>query len=251
MNLYPKNIDKQGDYYKVLDSFYVYAGDESDMYVQKSCRENGIWDIDLTRFMIDTIKPGWNCLDIGANTGYFTEVMARCSGKNGSVLAFEPQLKLVEKYNDSRKLNNYDEAADITMYPFGLSNQNKTTYINIWKNNVGGSSIVEVPDQGTHQDFGEYYNESVEVKRLDSFYHSTPNFIKIDIEAHEPFAFGGFNEEIFYCPIIVIELGWSHPKEFLEDLSNYYTMNSLLGPEITVNQISSVPNMDVVLRRKR
>jgi FkbM family methyltransferase len=250
MNINPKNIENIGSYYKVLDSFYIYAGDQEDIYVQGSCRDKGIWDIDLTSFMIRTIKPGWKCLDIGANTGYFTEVMARCAGKDGSVIAFEPISRLVNLYNEGKKLNDYSESSPIVMNNFGLSNETKDSFIHIWKNNIGGSSLTNKPNFGVDDQWGEYYSEKVEIKKLSDVYNDTPDFIKIDVEGHEHFVFGGFGEKIFDCPLIVIELGSAHPKEFIQDLQDIYYLNYIEGPEATVDQIMSHQVVNIVMRKK-
>lgn len=47
--------------------------------------ENHVAEI-LTRYL----RPGDACIDVGANIGYFSAVMARLVGTNGHVLAFEP-----------------------------------------------------------------------------------------------------------------------------------------------------------------
>ena len=249
MNINPKDLNNIGPYYRVLDSFYVYAGDQEDIYVQGSCRNNGLWDLDLTEFMIKNIKPGWKCLDIGANTGYFTEVMARCAGPTGQVQAFEPIKRLVDLYEEGKKFNDYSNCAPITMNNFGLSNEEKNTYIHIWKNNIGGSSLTNKPNFGTDEQWGEYYSEEVNVKRLKDVYSEVPDFIKIDVEGHEHFVFGGFEEKTYNCPLIVIELGAAHPREFIEYLKEIYTLNYLEGPEASVESILSHQVVNVIMRR--
>ena len=51
---------------KVLDSFYVYTGDDKDKMTQDWCKTGGYWDKELTEWMIANIQPGWTCLDVGA-----------------------------------------------------------------------------------------------------------------------------------------------------------------------------------------
>ena len=120
MNVDPKNLTSV-TFSKVLDSFYVYTGDTTDKYVQKSCISQGVWDKELTEWMIKNIQPGWTCLDIGANVFYFTEVMARLVGSNGNVMAFEPIKRLCKSYEYARTLNEYDNAGKIEVLPFALS----------------------------------------------------------------------------------------------------------------------------------
>ncbi|MDX1408835.1 MAG: FkbM family methyltransferase, partial [Saprospiraceae bacterium] len=47
-------------------------------------------EIRLTRFLVQWTKPGMCVLDVGAHVGYYTLLMARCVGSEGTVTAFEP-----------------------------------------------------------------------------------------------------------------------------------------------------------------
>ena len=38
----------------------------------------------------ELIQPGWTAIDVGANIGYFTLLMANRVGPQGKVIAFEP-----------------------------------------------------------------------------------------------------------------------------------------------------------------
>src|SRR5437773_815579 len=47
------------------------------------------------------IKPGFVCIDIGANMGYYSTFMSRLAGKDGKVFSVEP----VPLFADILKLN--------------------------------------------------------------------------------------------------------------------------------------------------
>jgi len=251
MNINPKNIDVQGDYCKVLDAFYMYAGDKEDRYVQSSFKNIGLWDIHLTNFMIQNIKPGWKCLDVGANTGYFTEVMARLSGPTGYVMAFEPIKKLVDAYEEGKKLNDYSNSAPITMHNFGLSSESKDAYVRVTKENVGGSHINESPESGSYEGGFDYIAEPTKLKALSDIYDEVPDFIKMDIEGHERFAFEGFSENTLKCPLIVIELGQGHPVSFLNYLNRNYDMTYVNGLKAETYDIIGYDVVNVVMRKKQ
>ena len=250
MNIDPKDRDIQGNYYKVLDSFYVYAGDKEDKYIQHCFRTQGLWDDELTDFMIKTIKPGWKCLDIGANTGYFTEVMSRLAGPTGSVLAFEPIKRLVDLYEEGKKLNDYSNSSPITMYNFGLSNESKDTNIHIYEFNVGGSHISDEVGSGIYENGTQYKSEPVQVKALREIYDETPNFIKIDIENYEKFAFDGFSENTLKCPLIVAELGKDQPVSFLNYLNRNYDLSYINGIKAHLYDIIGYDAINIVMRKK-
>lgn len=234
---------------KVLDSFYVYTGDVTDKYVQRSCIDLGIWDKELTEWMIANIKPGWVCLDIGANIFYFTEVMARVVGKMGSVLAFEPITRLCNSYEAARTFNNYLNVGDIEVFNVALSNKRDNLVLNIWEENIGGSGIVNEHQSGNHGQHGNFHTEEIFADRLDSVYDGPIDFIKIDVEGHERFVFEGFPESAKQCPLIVVELGAGQPDEFLIELKNKYSMEFLNGQEATFEAIKQHDVVNVLLRR--
>ncbi len=235
---------------KVLNSFYVYTGDKTDRYVQKSCKDDGIWDKELTEWMIQNIKPGWTCLDIGANIFYFTEVMARAVGESGTVLAFEPITRLCKSYDIARSLNDYYGVGHIDVFNIALSNKKDTMFLNIWEENIGGSGIVNEHQSGNHGQHGKFHTEEINADRLDSVYKDRIDFIKIDVEGHERFVFEGFSEDAKSCPILVVELGSGQPDDFLIELNNKYTMEFLNGEAATFERIKEHDVVNVLLRRR-
>lgn len=73
-----------------LPSFRLTLHRRPDRYICPDLRRHGIWEPGLTAYLLDTIGPGQNVIDVGAHIGYFTLVMAGLVGDRGSVLAFEP-----------------------------------------------------------------------------------------------------------------------------------------------------------------
>ncbi len=55
-----------------------------------ACCTTGIYDLTLTEALFRLIDPGETCVDVGANIGHMTTVMAHCAGASGSVVSFEP-----------------------------------------------------------------------------------------------------------------------------------------------------------------
>jgi hypothetical protein len=235
---------------KVLNSFYVYTGDLKDKYVQVECRLKGYWDMELTQWMINNLKPGWTCLDIGANIFYFTEIMARIVGSDGNVLSFEPINKLCRTYEAARILNGYAGVGNVRVFNLALSNEKADLDLNIWEQNIGGSAIVSDHSITNHGQFGNYHTEKIKAETLMSIYNEKIDFMKIDVEGHEQFVFEGFSDSANSCPLLVVELGVGQPDEFLIKLNNKYTMEFLNGEEATFEKIKQHSVVNVVLRKK-
>ncbi len=70
-------------------------------------------------YLKSIIKPGFACIDIGANLGYYSYFMAKYCGKQGQVYAVEPVGLFTEilKKNTSKFKN-------ITIYPYALGAEN-------------------------------------------------------------------------------------------------------------------------------
>ena len=63
-----------------------------------------------TGLLKQIVKPGMRVVDIGANIGYYTLLMARLTGPKGDIIAFEPDPDnyrlLTKNINDTRNLSN-------------------------------------------------------------------------------------------------------------------------------------------------
>lgn len=51
---------------------------------------DGYWEMWVTEAIAAIVRPGMQCLDVGANLGYYTVLMADLCGPTGFVHAFEP-----------------------------------------------------------------------------------------------------------------------------------------------------------------
>ncbi|MGE3174319.1 MAG: FkbM family methyltransferase [Planctomycetota bacterium] len=68
---------------------------------------NGCWEPWITVALRDLLRPGMTCIDVGANLGYYTAVMAQAVGPTGAVVAFEPNPRLRELARASMLLNGF------------------------------------------------------------------------------------------------------------------------------------------------
>ncbi len=125
------------------------------------------------------IRQGDTVLDIGANIGFYTKILSELVGPTGKVYAFEPDatnfkyllqnaghLKNVELHNKAVS----DHSGTITLYKSTLLNVDHKTYAS-----NGFSEKVEIPCISP--------DELLSNSKID--------FIKIDIQGYEYYAFKG------------------------------------------------------------
>lgn len=91
---------------RVLGKYIMYAHPE-DIGITPHLCLNGFWESWITIAMARVLKPGMFCLDIGANHGYYTMMMADAVGESGRVLAVEPNPELVDMIELSVEVNGF------------------------------------------------------------------------------------------------------------------------------------------------
>ena len=134
----------------------------------------GVYEPMTTRIMKEIIKPGMDVVDIGANIGYFTLLMAKLTGDNGRVYAFEPEDKNFESLIRNIGLNGFK---NIVPYRFALSDESGEAKLYISEYESGEHSMISQDDKST----------SVDIKtiKLDSAIITKVDLIKCDTEGNE------------------------------------------------------------------
>jgi len=231
---------------------YVVDGDE---HVGRNIFEKGFWEPDVTHWMRKNIEPGYTCLDIGSNIGYFTELMARLSGQYGRVYAFEANSNLVDVYEKTLvdSGNEYESTATIHLFPIGLSDESREAYIFVPKANIGGAGIVY--DDKDPLDNYETVPVVLEVitNVLDEIVCEEIDFIKMDVEGHEEKIWPTLKTILPNVKSMIVELGNYHSKEFLEEIAkdwNMFKLENFDEVPISVQDILNAPAfINVVLRK--
>jgi FkbM family methyltransferase len=172
----------------------VYPNDE----IGRSISRTGIYDLVATEVLWRLIDKGEVCLDIGANIGYMTSLMAAKVTTSGSVYCYEPH---PENYEDlSNNIANWREALGwnhIDSKKIAVSDSTgKKTLVTPdgFQNNRGLSSIASADSTFTGQSY------VVSSSTLDVLFDCGSNLeigvLKIDIEGHELEALNGAKELI-------------------------------------------------------
>lgn len=67
---------------------------DRDQNIAPYFKSDGYWESFYTLACQRLIQPGWYCVDVGANYGYYATLFAQLAGRSGRVLALEPNLAI-------------------------------------------------------------------------------------------------------------------------------------------------------------
>ena len=91
---------------RVLGKHLCYV-DTRDRHLAPHLIMNGFWEPWITVAIAQRMRPGMVCVDVGANLGYFTMLLADLVGPSGAVIAFEPNPRLRELCTSSISANGF------------------------------------------------------------------------------------------------------------------------------------------------
>lgn len=136
---------------------------------------NKDWDDFETTLLEKEIKKGDIVLDLGANIGFYTLILAKLVGKEGKVYAFEADSSNFEILKKNVETNGYE---NIILENKAVLDKNEKIKFYIDEGNTAGNSVLK----GKNTKYKE-----VEALRLDDYFskHKRIDFIKIDIEGSE------------------------------------------------------------------
>jgi FkbM family methyltransferase len=161
-----------------------------------------------TRFLKKQVKPGWIAIDIGANVGYYSLLLSRLVGPDGSVYAFEPESNNWQKLSKTIELN---QPTNLRAHKMALADSCKL--VSIVRGPSGNSGKTHL-GSCLSQD-----SEMVEQITLDAFVTRNDlkrvDFVKVDIEGcEERFITGGSKTFSRFKPLLLIELNPAALKGF-------------------------------------
>lgn len=177
-------------YYWLKDTLYLYRGVPRNINgtlirfpAKWSCFFGDGYERDSFLFAANWVCPGDTVLDIGAHIGYFTIHLAKLTGPEGKVFAFEPTL-----FTRSilQKTVNLNKGVNVSVQPYAVSDQNGKAVFNVLPGNAGVANSMVA--------FDNFVPVEVKTIKIDTF-RSDNNirikFIKIDVEGAEFFTLNG------------------------------------------------------------
>jgi len=186
-----------------------------DQFISNAIVNGLVWELELMFLSQRILKksPPGIVFDVGANIGQY---LLQAAALGHKVFAFEPVPEHVEMMKRSVILNGFQDRVHI--FQNGIADYSSTVYINVHKNNKGGSTIDKVNsnvDETLSDPRFVYripihlitFNDILPI--VDEKYPHVPIvFMKSDIEGYEPRMFrGGYK---FFAqkqiPVILLEV---------------------------------------------
>jgi FkbM family methyltransferase len=181
--------------------------DLGDRFVSFGCLHDSYEPVE-TAFIRSNVKENMHVLDIGANIGWFTLLMAGLVGPMGRVNSFEPRNDTYYHLSLSVGVNDFTDR--VRLFNFGLSDNPSVSRIN-WgtaSDNRGGAFVSEQSDNS------QFSSEEIGLVRLDDLSLRRVDFVKIDVEGFEPKAIaGGKNLIASNSPLILSEINFEQLQQ--------------------------------------
>lgn len=153
-------------------------------YIGRNIRNKGLYDIVICEAISRLLEPNECAIDVGANIGQMTSLMAAKVGAGGRVFAFEPHPEIFEelKHNVSIGLN----AAVVSLQKMALGDHDGEAVLGVpegFGDNRGLASLVPESASG---DTSKSVS-TVQIRRLDHVVgkNERVGLMKIDVEGHE------------------------------------------------------------------
>ena len=201
--------------------FYVDTRDEG---FASNILLDGFWEMWLTMAIARLVKPGMIALDIGANFGYYSLLMADLVGPEGALIAVEPNSHVAPKLRSSLALNGFDARSRVIEAAAAASDEGSallySTIAEPKNATIVGADFIADPALGKITPTLNWTPAAVlsEFGRID--------FIKIDAEGAEEAIIAGLKPLLgSHRPDLVLEFNaarYPDAGRFLADLAECY-----------------------------
>ncbi|HEY0120255.1 MAG TPA: FkbM family methyltransferase [Rhizobium sp.] len=188
---------------RVLGRYKLYV-DTRDRGFGSHILLDGFWEIWLTLFCARNVKRGMTAVDVGANFGYYSVLLAELVGDEGQLISVEPNPHAADFLNRSVDLNGLSRRTKIEAVALGSMSKG---WASLYVPHSEPKNALIVADEFVPQvENGGVIK--VPVTTLDRLCANSEriDFIKIDAEGAEEAIFEGMSETIArHKPIIVVE----------------------------------------------
>ncbi len=241
---------------RVLGTYFMYA-EADDVGIAPHFALNGFWESNVTLALARAVKPGSWCLDVGANHGYFTLVLAAGTGPGGHVTAVEPNPRSVELMRMTLDVNGFLSQVDVVSSAISDS-QGEPVKFYIPPHR--GMNALIIGDGRSEGQGGTTIETTTDT--IDNLTEGWPrvDLVKIDVEGSEEAVWRGMQRVLADNEYITVVLEvnaarYGEPVAFLEEIQSSGFSLRHIDPDgdarhVTIQEIASTGH-DWMLYLKR
>ena len=205
----------------------IHSNVKVDKQVSGFIARGQLWEGSIVKYMQRALakEPSLGFLDIGSNIGEFALVSAKM---NHSVVAVEALALHANMLRRSAQINSLEDK--IILINNAVSNTRRTVQMKPMPGNMGGTYVTEIrpmsDNTNTSNDTFRAIAQSILLDDLVDIIPFKRAIMKIDIEAHEPYAIAGA-ERLFReidIPLIIFEFGLLRKKRSKNDVNTIQVM---------------------------
>ncbi|MGD0465834.1 MAG: FkbM family methyltransferase [Gammaproteobacteria bacterium] len=237
-----------------------------DKIVCKSIRETGVWDPVETKAILPLFKPRQTVVEVGANYGYYTLLIAEKIGKSGKLISYEANPD-VYKYLIKSVAMNHFRPPMVTVKNLAVADHKDTAVLVYGFDNIGGGFISNIKDEKANcQNGNGFICHRVATTSLDEDLGNIKiDILRMDAEGSEYFILKGAKKILSNSPnaIIIMEWGQMHFQrvkininDFIELLKEQkYFIYNIVSPgyliNIGPNDLLKVELSNIVLSKQK
>ena len=170
-------------------------------HIQQQLFWYGYYEKEVGDLMKKIVKPGDVFLDLGANIGYFSLLVA-INSPSVKVISFEPVASLFQNMNDNISLNNTKNITTVNA-AVGEMSEERELFVSA-PDNLGMSSFHQPENYSGKK-------ERVRVETIDDWFRTSGlakiDIVKLDIEGSELAALKGMKEVLQkQKPVLIVEI---------------------------------------------
>lgn len=237
---------------------YEFAVDLSQGSLQKELYlAPDSYEIATQRIIARLLEPGMTVMDVGANVGFFSVLMADAVGKTGRVSAFEPYEPHYRMLKRNLETNSLDWAEAFCL---ALSDRAGSATLSLNPINDGGHSLGDFTRNPAVRWDSSKFAATVQTDTIDAFLDArgvrSVDLIKIDVEGAETLVFSGASRLLAApdAPILICEVGdeaqmqfGKTERELREQLYSFGYRSYFIEPDVAEfgieTRVEGLPNI--------
>jgi FkbM family methyltransferase len=218
---------------RVLGKYLMWV-DAHDHGLSPHLIMQGYWEMWITQALARLAVPGTTAIDIGANVGYYTMLLADAVGPEGRVISFEPNPRIARMLGRSTSINGFASRVVIRNEAVSSSGAGSLCFAIPKHEPKNAALIIDEPHRqsfiaafGSDLDFID-----VPAVSLDSLRIENVGAVKIDAEGAEREIWNGMQETIKRNNGIRIVLEFNahrlyEPMEFFDAMARVFPMRHI------------------------